>query len=214
METSDMRDPGMDAPVTRREEATVAEASDRALLGRFRDGQAEASTRLYCKYSGRLRALATALRPRDLASRVDPEDIVQSVFRTFFRRVAQGHYDVPDGQEIWKLLLVIALNKVRAAGVHHRAAKRDVRLTVGGEVYNLAARTALGHDEVAMTDLRLVVVQALEKLPRSHRAMAELRIEGYDVAEIAQRVRRSKRSVERVLQEFRTRLDALIHEDR
>ena len=28
----------------------------------------------------------------------------------------QGHYDVPDGEEIWKLLLVIALNKVRAAG--------------------------------------------------------------------------------------------------
>ncbi len=49
----------------------------------------------------------------DLAGRVDADDIVQSVFRTFFRRVAKGDYEVPDGEELWKLFLVIALNKVR-----------------------------------------------------------------------------------------------------
>ena len=61
-----------------------------------------------------------------LASRVDPEDIVQSVFRSFFQRAITDAYSVPAGQDLWKLLLTIALNKVRSQGVYHRAAKRDV----------------------------------------------------------------------------------------
>jgi hypothetical protein len=44
--------------------------------------------------------------------------------------------------------------------------------------------------------------------------MIELRIEGHEVNDIAVAVQRSKRSVERVLQDFRQRLDALIGEDR
>ena len=61
-----------------------------------------------------------------LSSRVDPEDIVQSVFRTFFRRASEGQYQVPSGEELWKLLLAISLNKVRSVGQFHRAAKRDI----------------------------------------------------------------------------------------
>jgi hypothetical protein len=34
---------------------------------------------------------------------VDAVDLVQSIFRTFFRRVRRGCYDVPDGEELWKL---------------------------------------------------------------------------------------------------------------
>ena len=75
---------------------------------------------------------------------VDAEEIVQSVFRTFFRRAAHGHYSVPDGEEMWKLLLVIALNKVRAAGAYHRAAKRDMRQTVGGEAFERATGVGAG----------------------------------------------------------------------
>jgi RNA polymerase sigma-70 factor (ECF subfamily) len=187
--------------------------SDRSLVRRFRHGQADAPTELYLRYAQRLHSLAKKQTSTELARRVDPEDIVQSVFRTFFRRLAVGHYDVPDGEEIWKLLLVIALNKIRAAGNYHKAAKRDVRRTVGGEAYDEARGASLsGEDEVAMTVLRLVVDEVLEGLPESHRKIVEWRIEGYEVAEIADRVERSKRSVERVLQEFRIRLGALIHE--
>ena len=37
------------------------------------------------------------------------EEIVQSVFGSFFRRARSGDYDVPVGDELWKLFLVIAL---------------------------------------------------------------------------------------------------------
>jgi RNA polymerase sigma-70 factor (ECF subfamily) len=189
------------------------EASDRSLLRRFQRGQADASTELYLRYAERLLALAAAQSSTDLARRVDPEDIVQSVFRTFFRRASLGHYSVPDGEEIWKLLLVIALNKVRATGAFHRAAKRDVRRTAGSEALDRAVESQPGHDEDALNFLRMVVEDLLEGLPAVHRRMIELRIEGHELNEIAAAVQRSKRSVERVLQEFRQRLDALIGED-
>jgi RNA polymerase sigma-70 factor, ECF subfamily len=188
------------------------ESSDRSLLWRFRNGQADAPTRLYLRYAERLQALADRQTSAELGRRLDPEDIVQSVFRTFFRRVAEGNYDVPDGEEIWKLLLVIALHKIRDAGVYHKAAKRDVRRTSSGEANELAIQNAAGKDEAALAVLQMVVNDVLEGLPESHRRMIELRIEGHEVAEISREVGRSKRSVERVLQVFRQRMDGLIHE--
>ena len=198
---------------SRQDPSVPGGASDRSLLRRLQEGRTDASTDLYLRYAQRLMALATAQASSDLTRRVDPEDIVQSVFRTFFRRAALGQYTVPEGEELWKLLLVIALNKIRATGAFHRAAKRDVKRTAGGEGYELALESEPGRDETALSLLRMVVEDLLEDLPAAHRRMIELRIEGYDVNEIAAAVQRSKRSVERELQDFRRRLQALIDED-
>ena len=186
--------------------------SDHSLLRRFRRGEDDGPTLLYLRYAERLRALAAAQIAQGLAARVDSEDIVQSVFRTFFRRAAEGQYDVPEGEEIWKLLLVIALNKIRALGAFHGAARRDMRLTSGGEAYDRALDSATGRDEGALAVLRLVIDEVLEALPPGHRVIVELRIDGHEVAGIARTVQRSKRTVERVLQEFRRRLDAQIRD--
>src|SRR5207302_10658754 len=89
--------------------------SDHSLLRRFRGGSQDAATELYVRYAHRLRALVKARCSSELARRLEPDDIVQSVFRRFFRRVSQGDYDVPAGEELWGLFLVIALNRIRAA---------------------------------------------------------------------------------------------------
>src|SRR5215467_4234448 len=168
--------------------------SDGSLLKRFQGGQLDAATQLYLRYADRLHALAVKQCAPDLARRVDPEDIVQSVFRTFFRRASLGHYTIPDGEEIWKLLLVIALNKVRAVGAFHRAAKRDVRRTSGGEAFERAVESQYRRGEDALSLLRIVVEELLESQPEAHRQMIELRIEGYEMNDIAAAVKRSKRS--------------------
>ena len=191
---------------------TGSGASDRSLLRRLQSGQGDASTELYLRYAERLLALTSAQRSPDLARVVDAEDIVQSVFRTFFRRASLGHYSVPDGEEIWKLLLVIALNKIRDAALFHKAAKRDVRRTSPVEANEPSVRNAAGKDEAALAILRMVVDEVLEGLPESHRRMIELRLDGHEVAEISREVGRSMRSVERVLQDFRRRMGRLIHE--
>ena len=184
------------------ESSEDAETSDHSLLGRLRGGDGDAALSLYMRYASRLIALATKQTPPDLAGRVDPEDVVQSVFRTFFRRASAGHYDVPEGEELWKLLLVIALNKVRSVGAFHRAEKRDVGKTLG-IVNEGQFGEPVRDQELARQILELSIDEVIAKLPVSSGQIIRLRIEGHGMSEIAQRVKRSKRTVERVLQSFR-----------
>ena len=195
------------------EDKISPEQSDGSLLRRFRAGQSDAATLLYLRYADRLRRLAAVQSGSALRPRVDPEDIVQSVFRTFFRRAARGEYHVPEGEELWKLFLVIALNKIRATAAHHRAAKRDVRVTQSGAAFDQAMGNATSPDEVSLTTLRLVVEEVMDKLVASQRVIIEKRIEGYQVEEIARQTGRARRTVERALQDFRKTLTRLLNED-
>src|SRR5436190_7312745 len=81
--------------------------SDGSLLRRFRGGSQDAATLLYHRYAERVHALAKAQCSPELARRLEPDDIVQSVFRTFFQKASQGLYDAPAGEDLWSLLLVI-----------------------------------------------------------------------------------------------------------
>lgn len=185
--------------------------SDASLLRRFRGGDEEAAAQLYHRYAQRLQGLATRQCSPGLAQRVGAEEIVQSVFRTFFRRAAQGEYYLAAGEELWKLMLVIALHKIRAVGAFHTAAKRDVRQTVGGDA--LAGAAALDEDREAFSALKMMIEELLGQLPESSRRIVELRIQGFEVAEIAAQTARAKRSVERVLQEFRKTLARVVEDD-
>ena len=50
----------------------------------------------------------------------------------------------------------------------------------------------------------------LSELTSAQRSMVELRIEGHEIGIISERTERSKRTVERVLRQFRERLTRLI----
>lgn len=191
----------------------AAEASDRELLSRFQQGDRHAAALLYDRYAERLRSLTRRKSSTALACRLDPDDIVQSVFRNFFHAAREGGYDVPPGEDLWKLLLVIALNKIRARGTFHRAAKRDVRRTRridGLDPFTLAKENT--HGQAALTFLRLVADEALEQLPELQRRIVELRVEGYQVHEIAKTTGRSLRTVERTLQQCRKHFANFLHD--
>jgi RNA polymerase sigma-70 factor (ECF subfamily) len=180
--------------------------SDRSLLRRFRAGQEEAATELYRRYAPRLHNLARRQCASGLSRRVDADDIVQSVFYAFFERARKGYYDVPDGNDLWQLILVIALNKVRSKRTHHQAARRDIRLTASEK----KLQTCSGADKVEGQLLRLAFNEALSYLSDQEKQMVDLLIEGHEVAEIAAQVGRSKRTVERNLQNVRHRLSLIL----
>jgi DNA-directed RNA polymerase specialized sigma24 family protein len=182
---------------------------DPTLFRLLREGDPDAAQALYARYAKRLRALVDRRLGPDLSARVDPDDIVQSVFRTFLRGVAERRYRVPEGQDLWGLLLVLALNKVRACGQFHRAAKRDVRLTrpLEGPDVPSDCVVAAGADPF----LHSLAQDLLQQFLPVHRQMIELRLEGYSVAEIATRTGRSRRTVERILQDCRGSLLRLVH---
>ena len=185
--------------------------SDRSLLRRLRGGQQDAATQLYYRYAERLRALIRARCSDQLARRLEPDDVVQSVFRRFFRQVMRGAYDVPPGEELWGLLLVIALNRLRSEEAYHRADKRDVGATTTADDLDQSADTAGRARGESDAYLDLVVRDALEQLPEPLREAVELRLQGYEVREIAECTGRPLRSVERLLQEARAKLKSLLN---
>jgi RNA polymerase sigma-70 factor (ECF subfamily) len=192
--------------LTTPQEDMLSHLSDKSLLRRFRLGQEAAATELYRRYASRVHGLARRRFSSRLSRRVDADDIVQSVFCAFFQAVRKGYYDVPDGEDLWRLLLVIALNKVRSNRTFHLAARRDVRLTV--PVTHLKSRKQAGHKTGML--LCIALDEALQQLEAPQRRMVELLIEGHEVSEIAAKLGRSKRTVERNLQEVRKKLNGLL----
>ncbi|HLW68354.1 MAG TPA: RNA polymerase sigma factor [Gemmataceae bacterium] len=191
----------------------VSEPTDQQLLEELRSGGHEAATTLYRRYAKRLRQLIRSKCSAALARRLDADDILQSVFHAFFKGAKGGCYQVPAGEELWPLLLVIALNKIRTQGSFHRAAKRDIRLTCGLEESHLLKQSVQEletHEPMPL--LQLVANEALERIPPSQREIIQLRVAGHEVEEIAQMVGRSKRTVERILQTCRQQLSELLEE--
>lgn len=176
-------------------------ASDGDLLERLHQGDDAAATEVHVRYTERLERLVRTRWSRQLASHLEVEDIIQSAFRRFFTAAQQGAYVLPDGEELWKLLLVITLNRLRAEETFCRAANRDVRLNIALEAMTPHDHPPCLRDGSDSTLLQLVVREALGQLPPLHRHAVELRMSGYEVNEIATRLQRSKRTVERVLQE-------------
>lgn len=174
--------------------------SDTELLSQLQNGDDQAATALYRRYAERLLRLAEVHTGVGLTRCVEAEDVVQSVFRTFFRRAVSGHYSLPAGDELWKLFLVISLNKIRKKSDYHRAAKRDVQRT------QTIGDSQLSGDDEASNILQITIDELISELPEAHRGVIRDRIQGFEVADMAERNQLSRRTVERILQSFRQRM--------
>ena len=64
--------------------------ADHELLTELRRGSDTAAEQLYLRYAKRLLAIAEAKTGKDLSHRFDAEDVIQSVFRSFFERGETG----------------------------------------------------------------------------------------------------------------------------
>src|SRR3712207_1415308 len=72
--------------------AMQEEDSNRELLRRLREGDPQAEQELFARYARVLTRLAEQHLSRKVAAREDGEDVVQSAFRTFFRRSGAGEF--------------------------------------------------------------------------------------------------------------------------
>src|SRR5262249_27188061 len=144
---------------------------------------------------------------RHLAGRLDPEDVVQSAFRTFFRRSARGEFRIGSSGQLWRLLVKITVLKTWAKNRYHSAGRRDVRAENRAATDD-ALRTALtqepGPPEVAaLVDL---IQTILHGLPNPFGEMLELRLREHSVEEIAERFGVSRQTVYRKLDTLQRRL--------
>jgi RNA polymerase sigma-70 factor (ECF subfamily) len=158
----------LDAPSTRH--------TDGSLLKRYQSGADAAATDIYLRYAPRLRALAARGWTPNYGGRLDEDDVVQSVFRAFFHGARNRAYEVPPDGELWGLLMVLALNKVRSLVGFHQAGKRAVRNTA--LVSDLDAHPTLAADDSAAAFLRMIMDEQVAALPESNRAIIRLSTEG------------------------------------
>jgi RNA polymerase sigma-70 factor (ECF subfamily) len=180
--------------------------TDRTLLNLWRGGDQQAARELFERYVDRLVSVAKRRISERLAGRIDPEDVVQSVFRTFFHRAKEGKFTIADPDDVCRLLARMTVHKVLRKVEHHTAAKRDA----GAEVSHAKDAQERLADLVDREPTPEEANQFLDQLEHfiSHlrpeeREILELRMQGYGTEEVALQLGTYDRKVRRVLERIR-----------
>jgi len=179
---------------------------DRVLMDLWRGGDEAAARKLFDTYVERLVALARRRISQRLAARVDPEDVVQSVFRTFFHRVKEGQFSINDEDDLCKLLMRITVHKTLRQVAFHKAAKRNLGLEVDQgpdpqeRLQELLGREPTTEDAVAFLDQ---LEHFLNRLRPQDRQILEMRLQGYSNEEIADKLGIYDRKIRRVIERIR-----------
>ena len=92
---------------------------------RLADGDNDVVNDFWGQYGDRLQGLAAKFLTSKLYRREGPEDVVQSVCRTFLRRAKAGQFDLADRDSLWRLLCAITVAKVREKARYHGRQKRS-----------------------------------------------------------------------------------------
>jgi hypothetical protein len=131
---------------------------------------------------------------------IDEEDVAQSTFRTVYLAVMNGKYpDIEDRRDLWRLLLVSTLNRVRR---HHRDShtlKRSVNeLVTQDQSRRRLIMEISGPDAQAeMADLIETLFRRLDQEDPTGelRQIALLKLEEHSASAIARRLKRRKNHV-------------------
>ena len=150
------------------------------------------------EFADRLVQLARSRLPDRLLRRVDPEDVVQSVFKSFFSRHEAGRFHFAEASDVWRLLAAITWHKVQRTIRHHQQHVRNVQKDEVGETHasQLSSSDPTASSLSVMIDL---LDHIMARLPEKHRQILRLRMEDYSVDEIAETVGVSSRTVDRAL---------------
>jgi len=184
------------------------------LIRRVRVGDEQASAELVRRYEPAIRiAVRVRLNDPGLRRLFDSMDICQSVLGSFFVRAALGQFELETPDELLKLLVTMARNRLTNHALQEQAARRDYRRTesVPPDSREVADPGPSPSEVVAGKEL----LQAFRgRLSEEEKQLAEHRALGRSWKEIAAELGGSpdslrmqlSRAVERVAQEMR--LDA------
>lgn len=181
-----------------------------AFIKRIRSGDEQATADLVKRYEPEIRR-EVRLRLRDprLRRDFDSMDICQSVLASFFVRAALGQYELDRPEQLLRLLVTMARNKLIYQVRRQRRQRRDNRLVdeAGQEKLQTVASGASPSDVVAQ---REILQKVRERLNEEERKIADLRGQGREWAEVAAhmggtpegRRKQLARAIERVAEEL------------
>lgn len=179
-------------------------------MQRLKAGDDAAASEAFSRFASRLLGLARSRLAARLRTKVDPEDVVQSAYKSFFLRQRAGELEVAGWDSMWGLLTVITLRKCADRAAYYGASKR----AVSREAEALPA-DALNREP--QPEEALMLAETVEELFATlngpeERAILELSLQGCSALEISQQLGRAERTVRRLRERVRQRLERLATE--
>lgn len=158
---------------------------------------------LFARHGDFLLALARRRIGAGLTRRIDPEDIVQSAFRTFFNRYRQGEFPITDPDDLGRLLVHITIRKALKQIAHQKAAKRDPASETHGTddiLRHVPSREADPETSVAFVEQFEAL---MAQLGDEDRRILSMRLDGHSNRDIETALNIYERKIRRVIERIR-----------
>jgi RNA polymerase sigma-70 factor (ECF subfamily) len=184
-------------------------------LSRLQRQDDAAAQDLFVRFAHQLIALAQRHIGAGLRHKVDPEDVVQSAYKSFFVRYGTGNLDVVNWNSLWGLLTLITVRKCAERAAYHRAECRDAAREAVQEREDPAPwKDPLGREPTPLEAAVLseTIDQLLAGLDEEERPVLELSLQGYTTREISERLGRAERTVRLLRETVRHRLERMQRE--
>lgn len=177
------------------------------LLQRFVAADPDAAAEIVDRYLTRLLPLIRRRLSKSLRTRIDPEDVAQSTFRTFFLKAQDDHFTLEKPGDLWRLLAAISLKTLGRQVERHTASKRSVAREVTTDHPLSQHDPRPGEVEALLEEIEV----ALQAMPPDAREVISQILAGKTVEEIAETSDKSARTLRRWLQIFRETLKRRLH---
>src|SRR5262249_47510719 len=185
-------------------------------LARLQKKEDTAAQELFGRFTHQLIVLALRHIDAKLRHKVEPEDVVQSVYKSFFYRYGAGNLDVVNWNSLWGLLTLITVRKCAERAAYHRAECRDAAREVSPARGDEAAPwlEPFGREPTPLEAAVLseTVEQLLASLDEEERPILELSLQGYSTREISEQLGRAERTVRLLREGIRHRLERMQRE--
>jgi RNA polymerase sigma-70 factor (ECF subfamily) len=165
------------------------------------------------RFTRRLIGLARRHLDERLQHKIDPEDVVQSAYKSLYIRYGDELFSSQAAGDLWRLLALITVRKCADRVRYHTADCRDL----GREAVAAAPdepepwRDAVGREPTPehAAVLAETVEQVLRDVDPDERPIIEMSLQGYSTQEVSQQIGRAERSVRRLRERVRKQLERL-----
>jgi len=161
---------------------------------------------VFDRYCRRLIGLARFHLGGRLRRKVDPEDVVQSAFKSLLLRYGGATLPQEGWEGLWGLLTLITIRKCADRAHYHEADCRDLHREAGSaSLWRVAAdRDPTPEEAVVLAE---TVEELLSGLRGDERTIVELSLQGYSTQEISEQIGRAERTVRRLREQVRKQLE-------
>ncbi|QDT44943.1 RNA polymerase sigma factor [Gimesia alba] len=174
-------------------------------------GDEEAARQIVQRFTRRLLALAQTRLDARLQQKVAPEDVLQSVYRSFFRRHQNEEFNLDSWDGLWALLATITVRKCCQQVRHYHRERRDLNRETPSQTpeenklneWQMISNEPTPEQAALLTELLEEIMSSLDPQGQT---IFMMRLQGFSEREICEEIARSERTVRRTLNRIRSQL--------